>query len=85
MANILQAYQRYRPRVVRGEPAGHAEIADYIGESTGLDKHEIRMSLGKLADAIIHYARMGRGIKLEGILSLWPTTDTTGEFSFGKA
>ncbi len=84
MATFLQAIQRFRPRIRRGKPAGHAEISTYIGESTGLDRHEIRMALGKLSDALLHYARQGRGIKLEGILSIWPTIDTKGKLSFGK-
>lgn len=42
------------------------------------------MALGKLGDTLIHYARMGRPVKLEGILSIWPIINTKGELSFGK-
>jgi hypothetical protein len=84
MAKLLQAYRRYGPQVQRGTTAGHDEISAYIAESTGLDKHESRMMLGKLCDAILHYARQGRGVKLEGIISLWPKVDSKGQLSFGR-
>jgi hypothetical protein len=84
MAKLIQAYNRYCPKIRRGKPAGHEEISAYISESTGLDKHESRMVLGKLHDAILHYARQGRGVKLEGIVSLWPVIDTKGRLSLGR-
>jgi len=84
MAKLIQAYRRYGPQVQRGTTADHKEISAYFAESTGLDKHEARMMLGKLQDAILHYARQGRGVKLEGIVTLWPTIDTKGHLSFGR-
>lgn len=62
MAKLIQAYNRYCPKIRWGKPAGHEEISAYISESTGLDKHESRMVLGKLHDAILHYTRQGRGV-----------------------
>jgi len=84
MGKMIQAYRRYGPKIQKGASAGHDEVSAYISESTGLDRHEIRMSLGKLQDAILHYARQGRGVKLEGIISLWPTIDTKGVVSLGR-
>jgi len=84
MAKLIQAYRRYGPRIERGKAADHEEVSAYIAESTGLDRHEIRMVLGKMQDALLHYGRQGRGVRLEGIVSLWPTIDTKGRFSFGR-
>ena len=84
MAKMIQAYRRYGPRITLGAAVELDEMSAYISESTGLDKHEIRMVLGKLEDTILHYARQGRGVKLEGILSLWPTINTKGKLSFGR-
>jgi len=84
MAKLIQAYRRYGPQVQGGPLADHDEITAYIAESTGLDKHEVRMSLGKIQDAILHYARQGRGVKLEGIVSPWPVMDAQGHLSFGR-
>ena len=84
MAKMIQAYRRYGPQIVRGTTANLDEVSAYIAESTGLDKHEIRMVLGKLHDAVLHYAQQGRGVKLEGLLSLWPTMNTKGQLSFGR-
>ena len=84
MAKLIQAYGRYGPRIELGTTAGHEEIAAYIAESTGLDRREIRMVLGKLQDATLHYARQGRGVKLEGIARLWPTVNAKGVLSLGR-
>ena len=84
MAKLIQAYRRYGPQVQRGTTAGHEEISAYIAETTGLDKHQIRMVLGKMQDATLHYARQGRGVKLEGIVTLWPVSDAQGRLSFGR-
>jgi hypothetical protein len=84
MAKLIQAYQRYCPRVKTGKTADLDEIAAYVAESTGLDKREIRMVLGKLQDATLHYARQGRGVKLEGIATLRPKADSRGTLSLGR-
>jgi hypothetical protein len=84
MATLLQAYNRYGPRIQRGTLAGHEEIAAFIAGATGLDKHEIRCVLGKLQDALLHYARQGRTVKLEGIVQFWPTIDIKGTLSLGR-
>ncbi len=84
MAKMIQAYRRYGPKIRKGKPVGHEEISAYIAESTGLDKHESRMMLGKLRDAILHYTRQGRGVRLEGIVTIWPTINTKGHISFGR-
>ena len=84
MATMIQAYQTYRPRIQRGIPADLEEVARFIALSTGLDHWQIHMVLGKLHDAIIHYARQGRGVKLKEIISLWPTMNCKGVFSLGQ-
>jgi hypothetical protein len=40
--------------------------------------------LGKLCDAILHYAHQGRGVKLEDIINLWPKVGTKSRLSFGR-
>jgi hypothetical protein len=84
MARMIQAYQRYRPRIRRNKLATLDHIADYISASTGLDKYEIKLVLGKLQSATLHFARQGRGVRLEGIVSLWPIIDTHGKFRLGR-
>jgi hypothetical protein len=84
MAKLIQAYRRYGPKVKRAKLVAHDYLSAYIAESTGLDKHESRMMLGKLHDAILHYARLGYSVKLEGIVTLWPTVDTKGHLSLGR-
>ena len=84
MANMLQAYNRYGPKVRRGKVINHEQLSAYIAESTGLDEHESRMVLGKVRDGILHFVRLGYSVKLEGIVTLWPTINTKGRLSFGR-
>ena len=84
MAHILEAYNLYGPRIRRGVTADLDEVARFVAQSTGLDDSQIRMVLGKLRDAVLHYTQQGRGITLEGIIHLWPTIDRHGEVSLGR-
>ena len=84
MAQMIEAYNAFRPRIRRGVTADLDEVSRFIAHSTGLDSCQIRMVLGKLHDATLHYVRQGRGVQLEGIINLWPTINCKGAFSLGR-
>ena len=84
MAQIIEADALYGPRIRRGVTVDLDEIARFVAQSTGLDRCQIRMVLGKLQDAVLHYTRQGRGVTLEGIIHLWPTINCQGTLSLGR-
>jgi hypothetical protein len=84
MAKMIQAYQRYRPRVQTGKLVGEQQIAEFIAKHTGLHVYEVQMVLGELQDATIHFVRQGHGVKVAGLVNLWPTISSTGKLSLGR-
>jgi len=84
MAKIIQAYRRYGPKIKRDKTAHMSEIADFIVERTGVEKRVVCDVLKTLQDAILHFARQGRGVRLDGIISLWPIVNTKGNITFGR-
>ena len=83
MASILQAYHAYGPGIERGRTVDLDEMARFMALSTGLDRCHIRMVLGKIHDTILHYARQGRGVYIEDVVTLWPVMSTRGAISLG--
>ena len=84
MAQMIEAYTLYCPRIRRGVTADLDEVSRFVAHSTGLDRCQIRMVLGKLQDAVLHYTRQGRGVTLEGLVHFWPTIDRHGEIALGR-
>ncbi len=56
------------------------DVIEYIKMRTGLNESEVRMNVYELRDAIIHYARQGSPVKIEGLGIFTPTLRSDGKF-----
>jgi len=54
------------------------ELANYVAGRTGLNASELVMALMEVRDAIIHYNRMGRGVKVAGLGTYLPSIQLDG-------
>ncbi len=81
MASKIQAVNVYRPRIKLGKTAGMDELVPYMADRTGLNEGTISMVLKELRDAVIFFARSGRGAKVEGLGTYLPKVALDGGFS----
>jgi hypothetical protein len=81
MASKIQAVNAYRPRIKLGKTAAMPELVPYIADRTGLNEGTISMVLKELRDAVIFFARSGRGTKIEGLGTYLPKVSLDGRFN----
>ena len=67
MANLIQAYQAYSPRVKISNIVERNELIRYIADRTGLNKSTATAVLMEMHDALLHFTMMGRSVRLEGL------------------
>ena len=80
MASVVTALSHYRPQIEYGETAGWREIADYLVENSTLSRADIIATLTGLQEAVLHFHRHGRGVKLEGLGTYLPNVNYRGEY-----
>ena len=80
MATKIQAVNTYRPKVKLGKTASMNELVAYIADRTGLNEGTISIVLKELRDAVIFFARSGRGSKIEGLGTYLPKVNLAGRF-----
>ena len=81
MAKMVQAVQKFGPKVVYGPTAKIDELAGWMARSSGLNPHAARMALGELSDAILFYLRRGSPVTLPGLGRFRVTVGRFGELS----
>ncbi|MBL8063526.1 MAG: hypothetical protein JNK32_10930 [Anaerolineales bacterium] len=79
MASRISAINHYRPQIEYGETAGWRELAEFLEARSTLSKADIIAVLTGLQDAVLHFNRLGRGVKLEGLGTYLPNINYQGE------
>lgn len=80
MAKKIEALGAYRPRIDLGRTVQQDELVEYLAGRTGLNEGTLSLVLYELRDALIHYHRRGRGVKLNGIGTYLPNIKLDGTF-----
>jgi len=79
MASRISALNHYRPQIEYGETADWREVAEFLESISTLSKSDIIGVLTGFQDAVIHFNRQGRGVKLEGLGTYLPNINYRGE------
>jgi len=80
MTSRIAAINHYRPQIEYGDTADWRELADYMAANSTLSRADIIAVLTGLQQAVIHFHRQGRGVKLEGLGTYLPNINYQGEF-----
>jgi hypothetical protein len=81
MARILQAFNRYGPRLALNPTAQLEQVAGWMAMRTGLNKSEMMMTLQEINEAILYFNGQGTPVKLPGVGTFTPSVDRRGAFS----
>jgi hypothetical protein len=79
MATMLQAVNRFGPKVVYGSPVKIDELADLMARSSGLNANAAQMALAELKDAILFYLKRGSPVVIPGLGRFKSTMGRDGE------
>lgn len=80
MAQLLQAINRYGPRLDLNKTAQLDQIVDWMASRTGLNKSEVMMVLQELNEAILFFNGAGTPVKLPGVGTFTPSISRDGQF-----
>jgi hypothetical protein len=80
MAVKLKAINTYRPKIERAEVAENIEITDQIAGRTGLTRGQVALVLDELHESIIHFARSGRSVKIDGLGLYYAKISLAGDY-----
>lgn len=75
----LKDIQPFLPRMELGKTTTKTEIVDHIKERTGLHKSDVVAMLAEIEDTLLHFLKMGRSVKLEGIGTFSPSIKLDGK------
>jgi len=78
MAKLIQAVQRYGPRIELNQTVQIDELAEWISGRTGLNKSELVMTLLELNEAITYFSRRGTPLKLPDVGTFAPSIAMNG-------
>jgi nucleoid DNA-binding protein len=78
MARLIQAVQKYGPKVERVPTATTALLARHLAGRTGLHQTQVNIVLDELLEAILHYNSIGMPVKLNGIGTFGVSVDRHG-------
>ena len=78
MAQLFRAVKAYGPRLELGETAQIDDLVQYMSQRTGLNRGEVYMVLYETHDALLHFHRRGRPVKLPGIGTFTPVMNRQG-------
>ena len=81
MANLLQAINAYRPKLILGKTVKMKQLVEFISSRTGLNKGDIQIALSELSETVTFFNKQGQGVKLEGLGTYLPSMDTKGNIS----
>ncbi len=80
MARIVQAVNKYGPRLEFGPTAQLDEIAAWIVSRTGANKSEVMAMIQELSEMILAFTVRGIPVKLPGVGIFSPSIDRHGRF-----
>lgn len=78
MASRIKAIQAYRPRIKLERTTKTKRLAAHVAKNSTFSKGEVVYMLGMLSEAIVHFNRDGRGVKLEGLGTYLPNMRLDG-------
>lgn len=81
MANLLQAVNKYGPKLELKTTAQLEKVAEWMTMRTGLNKSEVMMVLQEMSEAILNFNKDGTPVKLPGIGTFTPSIDKQGVIS----
>ena len=80
MADMIQAYQAYSPKVKIEHMVEMNELIPYIEERTGLNTSEVHFVLMELHASLRNFTRKGYSVRLAGVGVFSPAVDKEGHF-----
>jgi hypothetical protein len=80
MADMIQAYQAYSPKVKIEHMVEMNEVIPYIVDRTGLNTSEVHFVLMELHASLRNFTRKGCSVRLEGVGLFSPAVDKEGNF-----
>lgn len=83
MADRIQAINTYCPKIELQKRANLQMVLDYISGSTNLVPSVAKQSIFELQRAIIHFARMGKTVKIDGLGTWIPSMKLDGSLQIG--
>jgi hypothetical protein len=81
MVATIKMINEYRPRIELGITVQKPELVRVLSRSTGLVEGTIDQTIKELRDHIIEFNRTGRGVKVEGLGTFFPSIDLEGVIS----
>ena len=81
MAQRIQAFQAYSPRIKLQPRVDTELLTEFIARSTGLNESGVRHVLLELRDAIVFFNLQGSPVKLDGVGTFTPTVSLDGTFN----
>ena len=73
MASRVSAINHYRPQIEYGETAEWREVAEFLAARSTVSPADVIAVLTGLQEALLHFHRQGRGVRLEGLGTCLPS------------
>ena len=67
MAKLIQAVQRYGPRLLPSRTAGLDDVAEWLAGRSGLTRGQVMLVLLELYATVSYFNRGGSAVKLPGL------------------
>jgi HU domain fused to wHTH, Ig, or Glycine-rich motif len=80
MANLIQAIQKFGPKLRLNNLVAQNDLAEWIAMRTGQTPGEVALMLLELAAAVLYFNRRGTPVKLAGLGVFSPTISRNGKY-----
>jgi hypothetical protein len=80
MAFRISVLNHHRPQIEYGETAEWREVAEFLSARSTVSAADVIAVLTGLQEALLHFHRQGRGVRLEGLGTCVPSINYRGEF-----
>ena len=83
MAALLQAVNKYGPKIDPNETAELEKVVRWMASRTGLNASEVLMVMREMRDGILFFNGMGTPVRLPGVGTFTPYVNRDGVFKVG--
>jgi len=80
MAKLIQAIQKFGPKLRLNNMVSQSDLAEWIAMRTGQTAGEVALMLIELAAAVLYFNRRGTPVKLAGLGVFAPTISRDGKY-----
>ncbi len=80
MAKLLQAVNKYGPKIELKNTAGLDRLADWMVMRTTLTKSEVMLMFQEMGECILYFNMEGTPVKISGVGTFTPLIDRDGVF-----